>query len=63
MVEFGERIRRAREAKGMTQQSLAEKLFVARQTVMNYTSMVTLANNSKGLLIIEPLIYWGSMQK
>lgn len=63
MVEFGERIRRAREAKGMTQQSLAEKLFVARQTVTNYTSMVTLANNSKELLIIEPLIYWGSMQK
>ena len=26
MVEFGEQLRRAREAKGMTQQSLAEQL-------------------------------------
>ena len=35
MVEFGEQLRRAREAKGMTQQSLAEQLYVTRQSVLN----------------------------
>lgn len=30
MVEFGEQLRRAREEKGMTQQSLAEQLYVTR---------------------------------
>ena len=33
MVEFGEQLRRAREEKGMTQQSLAEQLYVTRQAV------------------------------
>ena len=33
MVEFGEQLRKAREAKGMTQQSLAEQLYVTRQSV------------------------------
>jgi transcriptional regulator with XRE-family HTH domain len=33
MVEFGEQLRRAREAKGMTQQTLAEQLYVTRQAV------------------------------
>ena len=36
MVEFGEQLRRAREAKGMTQQSLAEQLFVTRQSVSRW---------------------------
>lgn len=36
MVEFGEQLRRAREEKGMTQQSLAEKLYVTRQTVSRW---------------------------
>lgn len=36
MLEFGERLRNAREAKGMTQQSLAEQLFVTRQAVSKW---------------------------
>lgn len=36
MVEFGEHLRRAREAKGMTQQSLAEQLYVTRQAVSRW---------------------------
>lgn len=36
MVEFGEQLKRAREAKGITQQSLAERLFVTRQTVSRW---------------------------
>ena len=36
MIEFGEQLRRAREAKGMTQQSLAEQLFVTRQAVSRW---------------------------
>ena len=36
MVEFGEQLRRAREGKGMTQQSLAEQLYVTRQSVSRW---------------------------
>ena len=36
MVEFGEQLRKAREAKGMTQQSLAEQLYVTRQSVSRW---------------------------
>lgn len=36
MVEFGEQLRRAREEKGMTQQSLAEQLYVTRQAVSRW---------------------------
>ena len=36
MVEFGEQLRRAREEKGMTQQTLAEQLFVSRQSVSRW---------------------------
>ena len=36
MVEFGEQLRRAREEKGMTQQTLAEQLYVTRQTVSHW---------------------------
>ena len=36
MVEFGEQLRRAREGKGMTQQSLAEQLYVTRQAVSRW---------------------------
>ena len=36
MVEFGEQLRKAREEKGMTQQSLAERLYVTRQAVSRW---------------------------
>lgn len=36
MAEFGEQLRKAREAKGITQQSLAEQLYVTRQTVSRW---------------------------
>ena len=36
MVEFGEQLRRAREKTGLTQQTLAEKLYVTRQTVSHW---------------------------
>lgn len=36
MVEFGEQLRSAREEKGMTQQSLAEQLYVTRQAVSRW---------------------------
>lgn len=36
MVEFGEKLKRAREAKGMTQQTLSEHLYVTRQTVSRW---------------------------
>ena len=36
MAEFGEQLRKAREEKGMTQQSLAERVYVTRQTVSRW---------------------------
>lgn len=36
MVEFGEQLRKAREEKGMTQQTLAEQLYVTRQAVSRW---------------------------
>lgn len=36
MVEFGEQLKRAREDKGLTQQSLAEQLYVTRQSVSHW---------------------------
>lgn len=36
MVEFGEKVKRIREERGMTQQSLAEKLYVTRQAVSRW---------------------------
>jgi len=36
MAEFGENVRRLREAKGLTQQSLAEQLYVTRQAVSRW---------------------------
>ena len=36
MAEFGEQLKKARENKGMTQQSLAEKMYVTRQTVYRW---------------------------
>lgn len=38
MAEFGEQLRRIREEKGMTQQSLADKIYVTRQTVSRWES-------------------------
>ncbi len=36
MAEFGEQLKRAREAKGMTQQTLADKVYVTRQAVSRW---------------------------
>ena len=36
MAEFGENIRRAREELGITQQTLADKLYVTRQAVSRW---------------------------
>lgn len=36
MVEFGEKLKRAREEKGMTQQTLSEHLYVTRQAVSRW---------------------------
>lgn len=35
-MEFGEQLRKAREDKGMTQQNLADKIFVTRQSVSRW---------------------------
>ena len=35
-MEFGEKLRQSREAKGMTQQKLADRLFVSRQAVSRW---------------------------
>ena len=35
-MEFGEKLRQSREAKGMTQQKLADRLFVTRQAVSRW---------------------------
>ena len=48
MMEFSEQLRRAREVKGFTQKSLAEQLYVSRQSISNwecgerYPDLVTL---------------------
>ena len=53
MMEFGEQLRRARETKGMTQKSLAEQLYVSRQSISNwecgerYPDIVTLKKISR----------------
>lgn len=38
MIEFGEKIKKLREEKGMTQQTMADKLFVTRQAVSRWES-------------------------
>ena len=42
-MEFGERLKQAREKKGMTQQTLADRLFVTRQTVSRWENGVSLS--------------------
>ena len=36
MIEFGEKVKKLREEKGMTQQTMAEKLYVTRQAVSRW---------------------------
>lgn len=36
MAEFGEQLKKARASKGITQQTLAEKLYVTRQAVSKH---------------------------
>ena len=36
MVEFGKKVKQVREERGMTQQALAEKLYVTRQAVSRW---------------------------
>lgn len=43
MVEFGEKLRQARERKGMTQQTLADQLYVTRQAVSRWQCAAVLA--------------------
>ncbi len=70
MVEFGEQLRRARERKGMTQQSLAEKLFVTRQSVSRwecgdrYPDLLMTKNISKILEVsLDELLSDDDMEK
>lgn len=56
-MEFGEKLRKARQENGMTQQTLADKLFVTRQAVSRwengarYPDIVTLKKISEILNI------------
>lgn len=36
MMKFGEKVKQLREEKGMTQQTLAERLYVTRQAVSKW---------------------------
>lgn len=36
MVEFGEKVKKLREEKGMTQQTMADQLYVTRQAVSRW---------------------------
>ena len=53
MIEFGEQLRMAREAKGLTQKALGDKLYVSRQSVSHwecgdrYPDLVTLKKISQ----------------
>ncbi len=57
-IEFGEKLKRAREEKGMTQQTLADRLFVTRQAVSRwetgarYPELLT-AKNIAGILEVS----------
>ena len=70
MVEFGEQLRRAREEKGMTQQSLAEQLYVTRQAVSRwecgdrYPDLLTTKKISKILEVsLDDLLSGKEMEK
>ena len=70
MVEFGEQLRRAREAKGMTQQTLAEQLYVTRQAVSRwecgdrYPDLFTIKNISRILEVsLDDLLSGKEMTK
>lgn len=55
MVEFGEQLRKAREAKGMTQQSLAEQLYVTRQSVSRWKCGLSVPDSDMLLSLSEVL--------
>ncbi len=70
MVEFGEQLRIARERKGMTQQSLADQLFVSRQSVSRwergerYPDLITTKNLSQILEVsLDTLLSGKEMTK
>ena len=42
MAEFGENLKRVREEKGITQQTLADYLYVTRQAVSRWEGVLTL---------------------
>ena len=52
MANTGKTIKALRIRKNMTQDELAEKLFVSRQTVSNYSSSISMASiNELGLAV------------
>ena len=66
MVEFGEQLRRAREEKGMTQQSLAEQLYVTRQAECGdrYPDLLTTKKISQILEVsLDDLLSGKEMEK
>ncbi len=70
MIEFGEKVKRFREEKGMTQQTMAEQLYVTRQAVSRwecgarYPDLLTTKKISKILgVTIDELVSGEELQK
>ena len=70
MIEFGEQLRKAREEKGLTQQDLAEQLFVTRQSISRwergdrYPDLITTKNISQILEVsLDDLLSGKEMTK
>ena len=56
MLEFGEKVKQIREERGMTQQSLAEKLYVTRQAVSRWEAGETIPN-TETLKLLRSFLY------